>query len=112
MVTAESLLQSRFVIDMVSLDSISFTWLASEARMTLKIVAQTNLTVRQKLSWWATGMNLKLTIYRDNQKKINEENLEMTIKYFQHLRASLCKILISSFAHKMDFAHNFSVDFF
>ena len=27
-------------------------------------------------------------------------------------RASLCKILISSFAHKMDFAHNFSVDFF
>ena len=30
----------------------------------------------------------------------------------QELRASLCKILISSFAHKMDFAHNFSVDFF
>ena len=28
------------------------------------------------------------------------------------LRASLCKILISSFAHKMDFAHNFCVDFF
>ena len=28
------------------------------------------------------------------------------------LRASLCKILIWSFAHKMDFAHNFSVDFF
>ena len=28
------------------------------------------------------------------------------------LRASLCKILISSFDHKMDFAHNLSVDFF
>ena len=28
------------------------------------------------------------------------------------LRASLCKILISSFAHKVDFTHNFSVDFF
>ena len=28
------------------------------------------------------------------------------------LRASLCKILISSFAHEVDFAHNFSVDFF
>ena len=28
----------------------------------------------------------------------------------RHLRASLCKILISSFAHKMDFAHNFSVE--
>ena len=28
------------------------------------------------------------------------------------LRASLCKILISSFAHKIDFARNFSVDFF
>ena len=31
---------------------------------------------------------------------------------FSALRASLCKILISSFAHKIDFAHNFSVDFF
>ena len=30
----------------------------------------------------------------------------------EQLRASLCKILISSFAHNMDFAHNFSVDFF
>ena len=30
----------------------------------------------------------------------------------QALRDSLCKILISSFAHKMDFANNFSVDFF
>ena len=29
-----------------------------------------------------------------------------------YLRATLCKILISTFAHKMDFAHNFSVDFF
>ena len=29
-----------------------------------------------------------------------------------NLRANLCKILISSFAHKMDFADNFSVDFF
>ena len=28
------------------------------------------------------------------------------------LRASLCKILISSFAHKMDLAHNFPVGFF
>ena len=28
------------------------------------------------------------------------------------LRASLFKILISSFAHEMDFAHNFSLDFF
>ena len=30
----------------------------------------------------------------------------------EKLRASLCKILISSFAHKMDFTHNVSVDFF
>ena len=35
-----------------------------------------------------------------------------TVTSVKHLRASLCKILISSFAHKMDFAHNFSVDFF
>ena len=33
-------------------------------------------------------------------------------KSFFYLRASLCKILISSFADKIDFAHNFSVDFF
>ena len=32
--------------------------------------------------------------------------------HYNELRASLCKILISSFAHKMDFAYNFSVDFF
>ena len=30
----------------------------------------------------------------------------------QPLRANLCKILISSFARKIDFAHNFSVNFF
>ena len=29
-----------------------------------------------------------------------------------YLRGSLCKILISSFAHKTDFANNLSVDFF
>ena len=43
---------------------------------------------------------LKLTTV-DNFKKITVV-----------LRASLCKILISTFAHKIDFAHNFSVDFF
>ena len=42
------------------------------------------------------------------QRFRSEENLEL----YRYLRASLCKILISSFAHKMDFAHNFSVDFF
>ena len=36
--------------------------------------------------------------------------LDMIISH--DLRASLCKILISTFAHKMDFANNFSVDFF
>ena len=35
----------------------------------------------------------------------------MKIFCLELLRASLCKILISSFARKMDFAHNFSVDF-
>ena len=38
--------------------------------------------------------------------------LELNYTMIQFLRASLCKILISSFAHKIDFAHNFSVDFF
>ena len=34
------------------------------------------------------------------------------LTFSELLRASLCNILISSFAHQMDFAHNFSVDFF
>ena len=37
---------------------------------------------------------------------------EFKVPQVLDLRASLCKILISSFAHKIDFAHNFSVDFF
>ena len=48
---------------------------------------------------------------------ITDHRKESLYKFFHcsnlsHLRASLCKILISNFAHKMDFAHNFSVDFF
>ena len=45
---------------------------------------------------------------------INTEDIKSFVFYFNFvfLRASLCKILISSLAHKMDFAHNFSVDFF
>ena len=39
------------------------------------------------------------------------KNLELQYPTIQFLRARLCKILISSFAHKMDFAHNFSRDF-
>ena len=42
----------------------------------------------------------------------NHENKLSNLVVLQILRASLCKILISSFAHKMDFAHTFSVDFF
>jgi len=45
-------------------------------------------------------LRTKRVIYNHNKKIISL------------LRASLCKILISSFAHIMDFAHNFSVDFF
>ena len=36
------------------------------------------------------------------------KNVDLS-KKLTYLRASLCKILISSFAHQMDFAHNFSV---
>ena len=43
--------------------------------------------------------------------KVKNE-LQKIVEKLMDLRASLCKILISSFAHKMDFAHNFSVDFF
>ena len=46
------------------------------------------------------------------QKSIWRELVIFTERKLEVLRASLCKILISSFAHKMDFAHNFPVDFF
>ena len=48
-----------------------------------------------------------------NTKQNSDEYLvsyNFTILMLQNL--CLCKILILSFAHKMDFAHNFSVDFF
>ena len=40
------------------------------------------------------------------------ENKIYSCGIFLDLRASLCKILISSFAYKIDFARNFAVDFF
>ena len=44
---------------------------------------------------------------------VQEQLLKIVSQKFHfQLRASLCKILISTFAHKMDFANNFSVDFF
>ena len=43
---------------------------------------------------------------------VYDEQVEGEVDVQYKLRASLCKILISTFAHKMDFAHNFSVDFF
>ena len=45
-------------------------------------------------------------MYKEARKETSAPSFVMT------LRASLCKILISSFAHKIDFAHNFSVNFF
>ena len=42
-------------------------------------------------------------LYAENFRTFEQRNI---------LRANLCKILISSFAHKMDFAPNFSVDLF
>ena len=44
--------------------------------------------------------------------KQEDDLFYLVLVHLVDLRASLCKILISSFAHKMDFAHNFSVDFF
>ena len=49
------------------------------------------------------------------KRKITLTPAKSKLSAFQerfYLRASLCKIIISSFAHKMDFAHDFSVDFF
>ena len=56
-----------------------------------------------------------LTFKRDSSSgwpSLEVEGAAGLVSSPRSLRASLCKILISSFAHKMDFAHNFSVDFF
>ena len=46
-------------------------------------------------------------------KRELEKKRNFFVVYFIFLlRASLCEILILSFAHKMDFAHNLSVHFF
>ena len=59
-------------------------------------------------------MFLSLVMLRDanNEKTLTIRHAKRTLQQFNKLRARLCKILISSFAHKMDFVHNFSVDFF
>ena len=54
---------------MVSIDSISFIWLASEARMTLKIVAQTKLTARQKLKLMSNWYEPKINNLQRQSKK-------------------------------------------
>ena len=53
------------------------------------------------------------TSFHRSRKIVGYANVLQTsrMKNCLDLRASLCKILISSFVHKMDFAHNFSVDF-
>ena len=75
--------------------------------------------------YWYRDKNPAPSVYVDAAKTINAPYCQGNVTGFGEnggqrcvamslctLRASLCKILISSFAHKMDFAHNFSVDFF
>ena len=68
------------------------------------------------MGWWLLRLSAKILAFL--RLSVNFFQLRLTKKLkinffcFKELRASLCKILISSFAHKMDFAHNFSVDFF
>ena len=52
----------------------------------------------------------RFLVVKNGEGELNP--LAVRDKRYLNLRASLCKILIWSFAHKMDFAHNFSVDFF
>ena len=52
------------------------------------------------------------TLQHDAYLKTDPATFIATFKLLALKRASLCKILISSFAQEIDFAHNFSVDFF
>ena len=44
----------------------------SGARITLRMVAHTRLTARQKFSWCATGINLKFTTWMTRNEKYNK----------------------------------------
>ena len=67
----------------------------------------------QKCSCPATKILPKTILFLKKPKNLKSKIVRLNTSVSQlKLRASLCKILISSFAHKMDFAHNFSVDFF
>ena len=56
--------------------------------------------------------SIKMTPVEASKKKDESKVWANLCGDLIYLRASLCKILISSFAHKMNFAHNLSVDFF
>ena len=59
--------------------SISSTLLeveSSGARITLKMVAHTRLTARQKFSWCATGISLKLTTWMRRKIHYKREQWE------------------------------------
>ena len=58
------------------------------------------------------GQDIREELCLDPTDETSDFAVSVRIQSLFILRASLCKILISSFAHKMDFAHNFSVDFF
>ena len=74
-----------------------------------KLASLTNSQRNEPLNSVIGSKNPKIRFYSGS--KSNDFRVACGVAQ-RNLRASLCKILISSFAHKMDFAHNFSVDFF
>ena len=55
---------------------------------------------------------IKMILGDESTTEMSRNHLSAFSTSVVFLRASVCKILILSFAHKMDFARNFSVDFF
>ena len=72
-------------------------------RLTDCLAKEVKILDGMKFIWITNFKRLRLNIFRFT---------DCPIAWLRELRASLWKILISSFAHKMDFPHNFSVDFF
>ena len=61
---------------------------------------------------WASFSHHADTSVPESKARVHPKDMASNSLSSVDLRASLCKIPISSFAHKMDFAHNLSVDFF
>ena len=97
-------LDINFLPDLIISHSVAISNLPEQQTETSMIVETDEATISEKTLNDDPDFQSNSSFTIPNPTQCYPDDLD--------LRASLCKIFISSFAHKMDFAHNFSVDFF